>query len=83
MKVSVKAPVFVGPPVLVQVVAAPETVHEIVPTGAGLPNVPVISAVKVSGLPTVCESGEEVPVTEIVGVEVPRFTDIGADVIVR
>ena len=39
MKVSVKAPVFVGPPVLVQVVAAPETVHEIVPTGAGLPNI--------------------------------------------
>ena len=83
VNVSVRAPVFVGPPVFVQVVAAPETVHEIVPTGAGLPEVPVIRAVNVIGLPTVWESGEAVPVTEIVGVAVPRITEIGAEVIVR
>ena len=59
------------------------TVQEIVPIGAGLPEVPVIRAVKVIGLPTVCDSGEDVPVTEIVGVAVPSITEIGAEVIVR
>jgi hypothetical protein len=64
-------------------VAAPVTVQEIVPTGAGLPEVPVMSAVKVIGLPTVCDSGDELPDTEIVGVAVPSITEIGAEVIVR
>jgi len=83
VKISVKAPVLVGPDVLEQLVEAPETVHESVPTGAGLPIVPVINAVKVIGFPTVNDKGEEVPVTEIVGVAVPRLMDIAPEVMVK
>jgi hypothetical protein len=82
-KVSVSAPVLVGPAVLEQLAAAPETVHESVPIGAGFPAVPVTSAVKVIGLPTVSDNGEAVPVTEIVGVAVPRLMEIAPEVIVK
>jgi len=69
--------------VLEQLAAAPEKLHERVPTGAGFPAVPVTNAVKVIGLPTLSDNGEAVPVTEIVGVDVPRLMEIAPEVIVK
>ena len=62
-----------------QLVAAPETFHETVPTGAGFPLVPVTRAVKVNNWPSVAEVG--VPLTKIVGVAATRFTDMAPEVI--